>query len=65
VAFDSGNLKPVAVALTNKYPHYDLIICGDDDPKTPGNPGRTKATEAAKLVGARVCFPVFGNEDAV
>lgn len=63
VAFDSGNLKPVCIALANKYPHYDLIVCGDDDPQTPGNPGRTKATAAAKAVGARVCFPHFGGNE--
>jgi antirestriction protein ArdC/phage/plasmid primase-like uncharacterized protein len=62
-AFDSGNLKAVAMALHAKYPDKPIIIAGDDDQhllKTQGvNPGRGKATEAAKAVGGKAIFPVF------
>jgi len=58
VAFNAGNLKAVTQAMHASYPDLPLIICGDDDPKTKGNPGRTKATEAAQSVGARLALPV-------
>ncbi len=61
VAFDAGNLRPVALALNDaRCPDYPLIVCGDDDCQTKGNPGRTKANDAAKAVGALVAFPDFG-----
>ena len=62
-AFDSGNLLPVAQALHQKYPGKSIIIAGDDDlnvGKTLGiNPGRVKATEAARAVGGKALFPIF------
>jgi len=61
VAFDSGNLLPVANALRQKFPTLKLVICADDDTNTPGNPGLTKATEAAKAVGGLVALPDFGK----
>ncbi|MCG7898376.1 MAG: AAA family ATPase [Candidatus Thiodiazotropha weberae] len=61
VAFNSGNLKPVAEALRKKLPNIKLILCADDDVNTEGNPGITKATEAAKAVGGVVVVPDFGE----
>ena len=61
VAFNSGNLKPVAQALRKKLPNIKLILCADDDVNTEGNPGITKATEAAKAVGGVVAIPDFGD----
>ena len=62
-AFDSGNLELVAKALHEKYPDKPIVIAGDDDKHleaTQGyNPGRTKASEAAKAVGGKVLFPIF------
>ena len=60
VAFSAGNLKPVALALREKHPALQLIICGDDDIATDGNPGITKATEAALAVGGKLAVPDFG-----
>jgi putative DNA primase/helicase len=61
VAFDAGNLQHVAKALHQRYPAARLVVCGDDDTdteaKTGRNPGRSKATEAAKAVGGLVVFP--------
>jgi putative DNA primase/helicase len=62
VAFNAGNLEPVAKALRDKHPSLPLLVCGDDDWRTPGNPGRTKAEAAARAVGAEVAFPVFSGE---
>ncbi|MEW8615742.1 MAG: AAA family ATPase, partial [Candidatus Thiodiazotropha sp.] len=61
VAFNSGNLAPVAQALRKKLPEIELIICADDDAKTEGNPGITSATKAAKSVGGVVAIPDFGD----
>lgn len=62
VAFDAGNLQPVAEVLRAKYPGLALVIASDDDYLTEGNPGRTKATEAARVTGARIAIPVFGED---
>lgn len=62
VAFNAGNLQPVAVALRTKLPDVRLVICADDDSATAGNPGLTKATEAAAAVGGLVAVPVFGDD---
>lgn len=59
VAFDAGNLLPVVCALREKYPDQKIIICADNDIETPGNPGVTRAREAAGVVGACVALPVF------
>jgi len=58
-AFNAGNLKPVAKALRSKLPDATLIICADDDSATEGNPGLTKATEAARTVGGLLAVPLF------
>lgn len=56
-AMNAGNLKSVALALRARYPDQKIIIAGDDDRMTHGNPGRTAATAAAIAVGAEVSFP--------
>jgi len=62
VAFDAGNLLPVAKALRAKYPELRLILCADDDAATVGNPGITKGTAAASEVGGLLAVPDFGEE---
>jgi len=57
VAFDCGNLLPVAEALRKQHPNKRIILCADNDQGTIGNPGITKATEAAKAVGGIVKYP--------
>ena len=59
VAFNAGNLLEVAQALHGKYPTLRLIVSADDDWKTNGNPGITKATEAARAVGGYLAVPTF------
>ena len=61
VAFNSGNLLPVAKTLRSKYPCIDLVIAADDDWQTPGNPGLTAATEAARQVGVLLAVPDFSG----
>ncbi|MDT4886802.1 hypothetical protein FQZ97_1231960 [compost metagenome] len=57
-AMNAGNLKPVALALRAKYgDQVELVIAGDDDRQTPGNPGRTSGMAAALAAGALITFP--------
>jgi len=62
VAFSAGNLLEVSTALHGKYPDLELVICADDDHQTKGNPGLTKAKEAAEAVGGKVAVPDFGPD---
>lgn len=61
VAFDAGNLATVAKALQRLCPGALLVVCGDDDADTEArtgtNPGRQKATAAAKAVKGLALFP--------
>jgi len=64
VAFDCGNLLAVAMALRAKYPHIRIVVCADDDRNTVGNPGLTKATEAARAVRGFLAVPKFKKGNA-
>ena len=55
---DSGNLPRVAAVLRELNPTARLMLCGDDDPDVPGNPGRVKAELAARQCGGVAVFPV-------
>ncbi|MBL8518204.1 MAG: toprim domain-containing protein [Betaproteobacteria bacterium] len=66
VAFNAGNLKPVAEILRERYPTSPIIFCADDDWKTtkpdgtPFNPGVYYAHVAARAVKrAAVLVPLF------
>lgn len=56
-AMNAGNLKAVALALRAEYHTTEIIIAGDDDRQTEGNPGRASANAAAVAVGGLVTFP--------
>ena len=60
-AFDAGNLAHVAKSLRKLYPLALLVLCGDDDvqtfARTGNNPGRDKATAAARAVRGLAVFP--------
>lgn len=64
VAFNAGNLVPVAQALRRKFPDLRLIVCADNDAGTPGNPGLTHARAAARAVGGEVVAPDFAGVPA-
>ncbi len=69
VAFDSGNLLPVAKAARGLFPRREIILCADNDVDgkgpdgAPRNPGREKAEEAARAVGGKfaLCPAINGH----
>lgn len=61
VALDDGNLGKVAPLLRLLHPEARLVVCGDDDPDTEGNPGRTKAEKVASQLGAVAVFARVGE----
>jgi len=62
-AIDAGNLEPVALSAHRRWPSAGLVIAGDDDRLTAGNPGATKAKAAAVASGALLALPQW-SEDA-
>ena len=60
VAFDAGNLPHVAIGLRAKFPDLKIVLCADNDTCSPGNPGLTKAIEAARRVNGWLTVPQFG-----
>ena len=72
VAFDAGNLEPVAKKLREKFPNAAITICADNDHKhtrrTPEgtelwNKGVELAQRAAQEVGGKVVAPIFTDEE--
>lgn len=61
VAFDSGNLLPVAEALKKRYKRARILVCADDDYLT-GKGGETNAAAAAMAVDGSYVLPVFSGE---
>ncbi len=61
VAFDAGNLLPVSSFMRERYPTRKIILCADDDYRTEGNPGLTKAKAAADAINAYLAIPHFGE----
>ena len=68
VAFDSGNLLPVAEAIRPKYPNAAITICADNDHSIqregkPYNVGLEKAKMAAQKVNGSVKTPLFTEKE--
>lgn len=68
VAFDSGNLIPVAEAIRAKYPNAAITICADNDHSMkrdgkPYNVGVEKARLAARKVNGTVKVPTFTDKE--
>jgi putative DNA primase/helicase len=56
-AVDAGNLVPVAIAARHCWPSTEIVIAGDDDRLTEGNPGATKARAAAIAANGLLALP--------
>ena len=66
VAFDAGNLLPVARIIRDRFPDAVIIFAADNDQWTLEpieNPGLTKARDAAKAVQGLVVVPPFVDAD--
>lgn len=64
VAFDAGNLAPVAEAVRKRWKRTKILICADDDCWTDGNPGVAAASAAAMAVAGEWLRPIFSDEAA-
>ena len=60
VAFNAGNLEPVAKALLQKFPDIRLIVCGDNDESGVGQQAAESAAMAGK--GSFVIPPTPGTD---
>jgi putative DNA primase/helicase len=60
IAFDAGNLQPVAEALRKKFQDIRLIVCADND---QSGVGQEKANAAAAVVGGVVVMPPDVGDD--
>lgn len=56
-AMDCGNLAVVAAIARRQHPEARILLCGDNDADTQGNPGKTKAEHAAAAIGGLVALP--------
>lgn len=65
VAFNAGNLLAVARLMREKFPDYTIIICADNDVETDGNPGLSKAKEAAEQIGGMFTFVKFQESELI
>lgn len=59
VAFDSGNLLPVAVNIRAKYADACIVLCADNDQWGGENAGLAAATITAETVGGLLAVPSF------
>jgi putative DNA primase/helicase len=64
IAFNAGNLKPIAQAIRQQYPNANITIIADDDQWVDGNPGLTKAKAAAEAIRAKLVIPQFTRLDS-
>ncbi|MBV7546318.1 toprim domain-containing protein [Pseudomonas sp. PDM26] len=62
-AMTANNLLEVGQRLQRQHPDAVLIVAGDDDRMTEGNPGRTYAIEAAAALGCRMIFPPWSGAE--
>lgn len=59
---DCGNLLAVAQIARRQHPEARILLCGDNDATTQGNPGKTKAEQAATAVGGLVALPPVAGD---
>lgn len=60
IAFDAGNLLPVANVIRAQYPNYEIIVCGDND---INNVGQDKARAAALAIDGKILIPPTPGQD--
>ncbi|WP_341304338.1 toprim domain-containing protein [Pseudomonas sp. TMP25] len=62
-AMNAGNLLPVGQYLQRRHPDAVLIVAGDDDRTTDGNPGKTAAVNAAAALGCGLVLPPWSGAE--
>ena len=62
-AMNAGNLSDVCIAIKDLNPLIKIIVAGDNDSGTPGNPGKTSAQKAASEVAGKYTVPTFMDGD--
>lgn len=62
VAFDAGNLLPVALAVRKRYRAARILICADDDYLSTPNTGVQSAQAAALAIDSAYVVPAFPVE---
>jgi len=60
IAFDAGNLLPVAKNIRELSPDSEIIICGDND---FSGMGQAAAREAALSIGGKILIPPVPGQD--
>lgn len=59
IAFDAGNLEPVARFFSQIRPDATITICGDNDRFNDTNIGQIKAEHVANLLNCEMVLPLF------
>jgi putative DNA primase/helicase len=62
-AMNAGNLLPAGQRLQRQHPDAVLIVAGDDDRMTEGNPGKTAAVNAAAALGCGLVLPPWSGAE--
>ncbi|MDO2953615.1 DUF927 domain-containing protein [Aeromonas simiae] len=61
-AMDCGNLAVVAQIARRQHPKARILLCGDNDEGTQGNPGKAKSEQAAAACGGMVALPPVAGD---
>lgn len=62
-AMNAGNLLAVGRQLTRTHPDALLIVAGDDDRQTEGNPGKRAAITTAATLGCGLILPPWAGDE--
>lgn len=62
IAFTANNLLAVGRLVRERLPKAEIVFCADNDANTVGNPGLTKAEEAALEVDGLVAVPPIAGD---
>lgn len=64
VAFQSGNIDKVGIAIRSKYPELQLVYCADDDSATL-DAGLKAANKAVAATGGIIVLPKFETVETI
>ncbi|MCQ8103542.1 toprim domain-containing protein [Methylomonas sp. SURF-2] len=62
IAFTANNLLAVGRIVRERLPKAEIVFCADNDSNTDGNPGLTKAEQAAVEVDGLVAIPPIAGD---